>query len=140
MVKTGVVEKDTSKGKYFEAVGRRKTAVARVRFYPGAAFSFRVNNKDHKKYFALNRLWAIAEAPITKSSVKGGVEVKVKGGGTVAQSEAITLGLARAMVKFDPELKKEFRVRGYMTRDARMIERKKYGLKKARRAPQWRKR
>lgn len=71
---------------------------------------------------------------------QGEVLVVVKGGGIMSQSEAVRLGLARALVKFDPALKKELRAFGYLTRDPRMVERKKYGLKKARRAPQWTKR
>jgi len=127
--------------KYFEGVGRRKTSVARVRFYPeGKMGSIIVNGADYKKYFPVARYQKAAIAPIKDSSVKGGVEVKVSGGGVMAQSEAVALGLARALIKQNPELKKEFRALGHMTRDSRMVERKKFGLKKARRAPQWRKR
>ncbi len=129
------------KGKYFEGLGRRKTATARVRFYPeGKDSSFTVNGADYKEYFPVARFQRSAVAPIKSSSVKGSVEVKVRGGGIMAQSEAITLGLARAIAKFNPDFKKEFRTLGYLTRDSRMVERKKFGLKKARRAPQWRKR
>jgi len=95
---------------------------------------------DYKKYFPVLRFQKSAIAPISRVSVKGGVEVKVKGGGVMAQSEAVTLGLSRALIKLEPEFKKEFRTFGYLTRDSRMVERKKFGLKKARRAPQWRKR
>ena len=130
----------TSKTKYFEGVGRRKTAVARVRFYPKTESKFMVNGKDYKIYFPLLRFQKKAIAPLNLSSAKGGVEVKVRGGGIMAQSEAVTLGLARALIKFKPDFKKEFRAFGYLTRDSRMVERKKFGLKKARRAPQWRKR
>ena len=126
--------------KYFEGIGRRKTSVARVRFYPGSSNSFTVNGQDYKKYFPVLRFQKKAYAPLESVSEKGKVEVRVYGGGVMSQSEAVTLGLARALVKSNPDFKKEFRVRGYMTRDSRMVERKKYGLKKARRAPQWRKR
>lgn len=129
-----------AKTKYFEGVGRRKTAVARVRFYPGAGSDFIVNGLDYKTYFPVLRFQKKAVAPLGLASAKGGVEIKVRGGGVMAQSEAVTLGLARALIKFEPEFKKEFRAFGYLTRDSRMVERKKFGLKKARRAPQWRKR
>ena len=129
-----------AKGKYFEGVGRRKTAVARVRFYPGVGGDFIVNGLDYKAYFPILRYQKKAVAPLGLASVKGSVEVRVRGGGVMAQSEAVTLGLARALIKFDPEFKKEFRAFGFLTRDSRMVERKKFGLKKARRAPQWRKR
>lgn len=129
--------------KYFEGVGRRKTAVARVRFYPSnkEEGGFIVNGIDHKKYFPLVRFEQCAAEPLRVLKDKmGQTEVNVKGGGVMAQSEAVRLGLARALVKFDPDLKKELRAFGYLTRDPRMVERKKYGLKKARRAPQWTKR
>lgn len=131
------------KEKYFEGVGRRKTAVARVRFYPSNKEDggFIVNGIDYKKYFPLARFRQYAAEPFRAlKDAKGQAEVKVKGGGVMAQSEAVRLGLARALVKFDPDLKKELRAFGYLTRDPRMVERKKYGLKKARRAPQWTKR
>jgi len=129
-----------AKGKYFEGLGRRKTAVARVRFYPDKGGDFIVNGMDYKSYFPILRYQKKAEAPLKVSALKGSVEVKAYGGGVMAQSEAITLGLARALIKLNPDFKKEFRVLGYLTRDSRMVERKKFGLKKARRAPQWRKR
>jgi len=133
------------KEKYFEGVGRRKTAVARVRYYPKSskekAGNFTVNGMDYKSYFPVLRFQKSAIAPL-KTNPQGDaeIEVRVKGGGDMAQSEAVTLGLARALIKFNPDLKKELRVFGYLTRDPRMVERKKPGLKKARRAPQWRKR
>ncbi|MBI2011108.1 MAG: 30S ribosomal protein S9 [Candidatus Colwellbacteria bacterium] len=128
--------------KYFEGLGRRKTARARVRFYPAAAKSqFTVNEKPHNQYFPLKRLENRASAPLKLvSDAKFVITVRVQGGGPTAQAEAITLGLSRALVKFRPEIKAELRAFGFLTRDSRMVERKKYGLKKARRAPQWRKR
>ncbi len=137
-------ETKTSERRYFEGVGRRKTAVARVRFYPVSDRgndSFIINGKDYKKHFSSLRYEKAARAPMKLlHDRRGKVEVKVSGGGVMAQSEAITLGLTRALVKFEPDLKKEMRAFGFLTRDPRMVERKKYGLKKARRAPQWRKR
>lgn len=130
------------KGKYFEGVGRRKNAVARVRFYPsGEGGGIIINDEDCKKYFPLVRFHQSAAEPLrVLKDKKGETLVKVKGGGVMAQSEATKLGLARALVKFNPDLKRELRAFGYLTRDPRMVERKKYGLKKARRAPQWTKR
>ena len=132
------------KGKYFEGVGRRKRSVARVRFYPeGPAGTFLVNEKKHDDYFPLKRNQDSAKAPLKivgSDTQKGaGITVQVKGGGPTGQAEAITLGLARALVKFNGELKEQLRASGYLTRDSRKVERKKPGLKKARRAPQWRK-
>ncbi len=132
-----------SRRKYFEGVGRRKAAVARVRFYPESKGEggLLINGVDYKKYFSLLRFQQSATAPLRALRASSGqTEVRVKGGGVMAQSEAVKLGLARALIKFDPELKRELRAFGYLTRDPRMVERKKYGLKKARRAPQWTKR
>ena len=127
--------------KYFEGVGRRKTATARVRLTPGGTETH-VNGKTLKEYFVLDRLVSNALASLrdAKLDEKFGVSARVGGGGITAQAEAVRHGLARALVKFNPELKKNLRVLGYLTRDPRMVERKKYGLKKARRAPQWAKR
>ena len=127
--------------RYFEAVGRRKTAIARVRISPKKG-GITVNNKDYSKYFPLLRLQKEVVAPFEKMKLAEnfGAEVKVRGGGLSAQAEAIRHGISRALVKFNPELKKRLRRAGYLTRDPRMVERKKYGLKKARRAPQWKKR
>jgi len=131
--------------KYFEGLGRRKSAVARVRFYPaGRGGDFVVNGKDSKEYFVTQRYRTNAVAPmsILDSGVRKGAEVsvKVKGGGIMSQAEAVSVGLGRALVKFDEELKERLRAAGHLTRDSRQVERKKPGLKKARRAPQWKKR
>lgn len=133
------------KNKYIEGVGRRKTAVARVRFFTGgSAGQFLVNGKDYKEYFEVERYRLMAAAPLkvldSDTRKKAGIEVKVRGGGIMAQAESVTLGLARALVKLNEDYKKELRVLGFLTRDPRKVERKKFGLKKARRAPQWRKR
>lgn len=136
--------KETAK-KYFEGIGRRKSAVARVRFYPsGKGGSFVVNGKEPKSYFVTQRYIMNATAPlgILDSGVKKDAEIsaKVIGGGIMSQAEAVSVGLGRALVKFDGELKERLRAAGYLTRDPRKVERKKPGLKKARRAPQWKKR
>lgn len=128
-------------GKYIEAVGRRKTAIARVRLFAGTG-KMTVNDKAGKEYFGLSRLVADALAPLTTLKIGGewDVTAHVSGGGIHAQAGAVRLGVARALVEKNAEWKKMLRVYGFMTRDSRMVERKKYGLKKARRSPQWAKR
>jgi len=127
--------------KYFEGIGRRKTAIARVRIQNGQGKS-QINEKDAASYFGLAELKEIALSPIKKLKIpdKFDVSIKVVGGGVRAQAEAIRHGLARALVTSNEDFKKRLRGLGFMTRDSRMVERKKYGLKKARRAPQWKKR
>jgi len=131
----------SKKERYFEAVGRRKTAVARVRLYTKKT-GVEINNQDFQKYFSIASLQKKAISPLEKMKIsdKLGAVVRVKGGGINAQAEAIGLGIARALTKFNPDFKKRLRRFGHLTRDSRMVERKKYGLKKARRAPQWKKR
>ncbi len=127
--------------RYTEATGRRKTAIARVRIIAGGG-AVTVNGKDLKSYFTLSRLVSAAVAPLRELNLAENydVTVNVSGGGTNAQAEAIRHGLSRAIVAVDAQWKPRLRAMGYMTRDSRMVERKKYGLKKARRAPQWAKR
>ena len=128
------------KGRYIEAIGRRKTAVARVRIVAGDG-KMTVNGKEVKSYFTLPRLIAAAIAPLKELQIGDiDVTVHISGGGINAQAEAIRHGLSRAIVMKDASWKPRLRAMGYMTRDSRMVERKKYGLKKARRAPQWAKR
>ncbi len=129
------------RGRYSEGIGRRKTAVARVRIVPGKG-GISVNNKEAKEYFRMQELQQIISSPLDnlKMADKFDISAKVSGGGINAQAEAIRLGLSRALVLLNPDLKKPLRGLGFMTRDSRMVERKKYGLKKARRAPQWQKR
>ncbi len=127
--------------KYYEGVGRRKTSIARVRVTPGKDKTV-VNGEDIKNYLQLPILTEKALEPLTALNIndKLGISVKVKGGGIHAQSEAIRHGLSRALILINPDYKKRLRTAGFLTRDPRMVERKKYGLKKARRAPQWQKR
>jgi len=126
--------------RYTEAVGRRKTAIARVRIMAGDG-KVTVNGKDLKQYFVLSRHVAAARSPLDQLKlVDFDVTAHVSGGGIHAQAEAIRLGLSRAIVLKDPEWKPRLRTMGFMTRDSRMVERKKYGKKKARRSPQWAKR
>lgn len=141
-----MVKKDDKKQKgtptrYSEGVGRRKTAIARVRVSGGKG-EFAVNGKSVKDYFPVLRLQDTVVAPLLKLNIgdKFEVSARVSGGGIAAQSEAVRHGLSRALVLVNEEYKKRLRSLGYLTRDPRMVERKKYGLKKARRAPQWQKR
>ena len=128
--------------KYFEAVGRRKTAVARVRLFEGSGSENLVNDKPLEKYFPFFGLQQTALSPFEKMDCLGKFHflVKVKGGGLNAQAEAVRHGLAKALTIFNPDFRKKLKKVGYLTRDPRMRERKKFGLKRARRAPQWSKR
>jgi small subunit ribosomal protein S9 len=128
-------------GKYLEAVGRRKTAIARVRLFPGQS-GFIVNGKEMEKYFSRPIFYKMVNLPIVriKPAEKFAIEVKVSGGGVNAQAEAIRHGISRALVLFNSEFKTRLKKLGFITRDPRAKERRKYGLKKARRAPQWAKR
>ncbi len=138
------VKKTVSKDRYTEGVGRRKSSVARVRITKASAGKVvvTVNEKKIEDYFKLPEHVEIATSPLKKLDLDKSysVSVKVVGSGLSAQSEAVRLGLARAIIKEDETLKKKLKVFGYLTRDPRVVERKKYGLRKARRAPQWSKR
>lgn len=132
----------TTKNRYIEAVGRRKTATARVRITPATKTSFVVNDKDVKEYFVTEELQMIAQEAISKSEVgeKFVVTVHVNGGGIHAQAEAVRHGISRTLVVRDEELKNKLKKLGFLKRDSRQVERKKFGLKKARKAPTWSKR
>ncbi|MCR4621523.1 MAG: 30S ribosomal protein S9 [Clostridiales bacterium] len=125
----------------FSAVGRRKKAVARVRLIPGEG-KISINKRDLDEYFGLETLKTVVRQPLTLTETAGrfDVVVSVRGGGFTGQAGAIRHGIARALVKADEELKPAIKKAGYLTRDPRMKERKKYGLKKARKAPQFSKR
>lgn len=125
---------------YFEGLGKRKTAVARVRLYAGKGIT--VNGKEYTVYFTIRRAQHAVTEPLKLLGLLGdfSVSAKVSGSGPSAQAEAVRHGLARALVKVNADYKKRLRRAGFLTRDPRMVERKKYGLKKARRAPQWQKR
>ncbi|MEN9551681.1 MAG: ribosomal protein small subunit ribosomal protein [Candidatus Parcubacteria bacterium] len=131
-----------TKNRYIEAVGRRKTAIARVRITPATKGSFIVNDKDVKEYFPTADLQAIAQEAISKSDIgeKFTVTVKVLGGGIHAQAEAVRHGLSRTLVIKDENVKIALKKLGFLKRDPRQVERKKFGLKKARKAPTWSKR
>ncbi len=123
------------------AVGRRKTASARVRLQPGSG-NIVVNGKPYQEYFPYFEWQNIIVAPLKAISKEKtfDVSVKIVGGGQKGQAVAVQHGIARALLVWDEELKKTLKTQGYLTRDARVKERKKPGLKRARRAPQWSKR
>lgn len=137
--------------KYFESVGRRKEATARVRVYTKKSTDVQVseekalitvNGKPYCDYFKAMPLQNIVESPLRKlkSLNRFKATVKLSGGGIHGQADAIKTGLSRALILFDVNFSKKLRKAGYLTRDARAKERRKYGLKKARKAPQWAKR
>jgi len=129
---------------YFEGIGRRKRASARVRIYPGADSTgdFVVNDKDVKEYFPRFGDHEILTGPLADTDLLGKMDVTVhiEGGGITGQTSAVRLGLARALVKYDENLRGVLRSGGHLTRDARIKERKKPGLKRARKAPTYTKR
>ncbi len=126
---------------FFRGTGRRKESVARVRLYPGTG-EFTINGKSLDAYFPNRRNRIEALAPLVHLELKGSYDViaNVKGGGISGQSGAVRLGVARALVESDDSLRAELKKAGYLTRDARIKERKKYGLKGARKRPQFSKR
>jgi small subunit ribosomal protein S9 len=134
--------KDTkSKTAYIEAVGRRKQAIARVRIIPESKTHYVVNDKDLATYFPVVELQQTIESPLKiVSSDTFSVSAHIVGGGVVSQAEAFRHGIARALLKHDPALRGKLKAEGFLTRDARVKERKKFGLKKARKAAQWSKR
>lgn len=137
-------KKEVKTSKYFYAIGRRKTAVARVKLFVSEdkQNSFDINGKKLTEYFPAGRAEEVVKEPLALAGEgnKFAVVSKVLGGGCTAQSEAIRLGIARALVVFNEELKKSLKDKGLLTRDSRKVERKKPGLKKARKSPQWAKR
>ena len=136
------VEKPDEKRNYIYAVGRRKSAVARVRLFTEGTGSFTVNKKSVEAYFSTFESQKIAREPLEKIEAKGIYDVSayVRGGGVAGQADAVRLGIARALVKFNEDFRKPMRSFGFLTRDPRVKERKKPGLKRARKAPQFSKR
>lgn len=128
--------------RYFEAVGRRKTATVRVRITPASKESVTVNDKMLPDYFQTQNLQDIVHAAFKASGIqqKFLVTVKAMGGGIHAQAEAVRHGISRCLVKYDENLKAELKKAGFLKRDQREVERKKAGLKKARKSPTWSKR
>jgi len=127
---------------YYEGVGRRKAATARVRIYPNGKGEIVVNDRPLTEYFVRDVDVANLLAPLKVTGTEGrfNISVKVRGGGVSGQAGAVRLGIARALLKWDPELRPVLRKGGFLTRDARVKERKKPGLKRARKAPQYTKR
>ncbi len=135
--------KTTSKKKVqYWGTGRRKKAIARVRLIPAGDGAITINKKSLDEYFGLDTLKFIVRQPLTltETLTKYDVIVNVVGGGFTGQAGAIRHGIARALTNAEPELRSALKKEGFLTRDSRMKERKKYGLKKARRAPQFSKR
>lgn len=131
-----------SESKYFEAVGRRKTSIARVRMVEASKITVSVNDVDYKVYFKTPELQNTAIESLTKILPEKAfaITVKANGGGINGQAESVRLGIARALEVFNAELRAPLKKEGFLTRDGRAKERRKFGLKKARKAGQWSKR
>ena len=131
-----------SKKKYFYGTGRRKSSVARVRVYENGTGSIIINGRDINDYFGLETRKLVVRQPLVTTELvdKVDVVVSVCGGGVSGQAGAIRHGIARALLTVNPEYRASLKAAGFLTRDPRMKERKKYGLKAARRAPQFSKR
>jgi|SRR3989344_6727247 len=134
----------SKENKYFEAVGRRKTSVARVRIFNATAAEsgIFVNEKPSEEYFKTPDQRKVVNDALSLMSLEGKYKIsaKVNGGGMHSQSEALRHGISRALLKIDPEWRKTLKMKGFLKRDPREKERRKFGLKKARKAPQWAKR
>jgi small subunit ribosomal protein S9 len=126
--------------KYIETVGRRKTAAARVRITPAAKRSIIVNGKSFDTFFTIREHQSIIIQPLADLEQQFVITAVVAGGGVAAQATAVRHGIARALIEFDKELRIPLKKKGFLMRDPRVKERKKPGLKKARKSPQWSKR
>ena len=131
-----------SKKPYHYGTGRRKSSVARVHLFEGGTGAITINGRDIEEYFGLETLKMVVRQPLNTSGVVGKVDIvaTVAGGGVSGQAGALRHGIARALLQMDPEFRPALKAAGFLTRDPRMKERKKYGLKAARRAPQFSKR
>ena len=131
-----------SKKQYQYGTGRRKSSVARVRVYEGGTGSITINGRDIDEYFGLETLKLLVRQPLVATNMLGKVDIicTVSGGGVTGQAGAIRHGVARALLSVNPEFRAALKATGLLTRDPRMKERKKYGLKAAHRAPQFSKR
>ena len=131
-----------SKRQYQYGTGRRKSSVARVRFYEGGTGSIIINGRDIDESFGLDTLKLLVRQPMVTTDTLGKIDlvVSVAGGGVTGQAGAIRHGVSRALLGINPEFRATLKAAGFLTRDPRMKERKKYGLKAARRAPQFSKR
>lgn len=139
-----VVKEEVEKQKIDQnwATGKRKTAIAQVQYFPKGKGKISINKKTVKEYFPVFDLYQIVLSPLKLLNQEKVFDfrIKVHGGGMKGQAEAVRLGIARAFVSFNPEWRKELKSAGFLRRDARKKERKKPGLKRARKAPQWAKR
>lgn len=138
-----MIKSETKKTeKYISAVGRRKTSVASVHITPSKEKELIVNHKDYRVYFPTEELRSLLMEPFVKAKIsqKFTVSVILKGGGVHSQAEAARHGISRALIAYDVELRKRIKKEGFLKRDPRAKERRKFGLKKARKAPQWSKR
>ena len=131
-----------SKKPYHYGTGRRKSSVARVHLFPNGTGSIKINGRDIDDYFGLETLKLIVRQPLATTETLGKVDIEttVSGGGVTGQAGAIRHGISRALLEMNPEYRPALKAAGFLTRDPRMKERKKYGLKAARRAPQFSKR
>jgi small subunit ribosomal protein S9 len=131
-----------SKKAYMYGTGRRKSSIARVHLYPGGNGTITINGRDINDYFGLETLKLIVRQPLVTTETVGKVDIEatVTGGGVTGQAGAIRHGIARALLEVDENYRAVLKAAGFLTRDPRMKERKKYGLKAARRAPQFSKR
>ena len=131
-----------SKKKYAYGTGRRKSSIARVRVYENGTGSIIINGRDIDNYFGLDTLKLLVRQPLVTTDTVGKVDIvcTVAGGGVTGQAGAIRHGVSRALLNVNPEFRASLKAAGFLTRDPRMKERKKYGLKAARRAPQFSKR
>ena len=131
-----------SKRQYQYGTGRRKSSIARVRVYEGGTGSIIINGRDIDDYFGLDTLKLIVRQPLVATDLVGKIDIicTVKGGGVTGQAGAIRHGISRALLGINAEYRATLKAAGFLTRDPRMKERKKYGLKAARRAPQFSKR
>ena len=128
--------------KYIEAIGRRKTSVARVRLFEAGKNSYTINERTLESYFPTAELQRVATEAFTtvKAPGKFKITAQIKGGGISSQAVALRHGISRALTEFDKELRGKLKKAGLLKRDSRAKERRKFGLKKARKAPQWSKR
>lgn len=136
------METDAKTNKYIETIGRRKTAAARVRITPAAKQSVVINSRAIETYFKTEEQRRVALESLNKGKlpIKFSITARIAGGGLCSQAEALRHGIARALVAHDAELRKKLKKAGFLKRDPRSKERRKFGLKKARKSPQWSKR
>ncbi len=139
---SGSIEPVKHKGRYISTIGRRKTSTAQIRLYKNGTGAISVNGFAANKYFKEEDLYSIIIQPLKLAGLMKNfdISITVNGGGKKGQAEAVRHGIARALLEFNPDLRPSLKIKGWIMRDARKKERKKPGLKKARKAPQWAKR